>query len=239
MSSDAQRTSTDVKRPLEWMRFDPVKFGLLIDDLNHAEVGAVTKVMLHLWQRGPMTESEVRRIARASFDAVRERMVEIPEGLSFEMVEEARERGVRAQNQRSKAGKASAQKRNERSTDVEHPLNIRSTDVLSISKSVSEENSEKERARDSVLDAFWKAYPEKKGKGAALKAWAKMTTAERAACLPAINAQIAANHFRGVDGKDYIPHPATWLNQRRWEDEIKTTDQPRPRATGWLTPTRA
>ena len=22
------------------------------------------------------------------------------------------------------------------------------------------------------------------------------------------------------DGGQYIPHPATWLNQRRWEDEI-------------------
>ena len=26
------------------------------------------------------------------------------------------------------------------------------------------------------------------------------------------------------DGGQYIPHPATWLNQERWEDEVTTTN---------------
>ncbi|MDY0307749.1 MAG: hypothetical protein RBR18_15070 [Desulfovibrionaceae bacterium] len=36
--------------------------------------------------------------------------------------------------------------------------------------------------------------------------------------LAAIKAQVAAGHL-GVD-LQHIPHPATWLNQSRWEDEI-------------------
>ena len=39
-------------------------------------------------------------------------------------------------------------------------------------------------------------------------------------CQPAIEAQLKAKHFRGKDGQDYFPHCATWLNARRWEDEI-------------------
>ena len=30
------------------------------------------------------------------------------------------------------------------------------------------------------------------------------------------------------DGGKYIPHPSTWLNQRRWEDETETVQQEMP-----------
>lgn len=72
------------------------------------------------------------------------------------------------------------------------------------------------------FDEFYSAYPNKKAKGDAINAWAKLTSADRALCLPAIQAQVRAAHFRGRDGQDYTPYPATWLNARRWEDEIKT-----------------
>ena len=26
------------------------------------------------------------------------------------------------------------------------------------------------------------------------------------------------------DGGQFIPHPATWLNQERWEDEVQSSD---------------
>ena len=92
---------------------------------------------------------------------------------------------------------------------------------------------------DDVFAAFWQAYPSKKAKGHALKAWAKLTAEERGKCLPAIQAQVAAKHFKGSDGVDYIPHPATWLNARRWEDELAQVKQTTPVATGWMTVTRA
>jgi hypothetical protein len=75
----------------------------------------------------------------------------------------------------------------------------------------------------SFLD-WYELYPEKKGKGAAYKSWQKIgkkgivTPKE---LMAAIAAQVKANHFRGRDGQDYIPNPSTWLNQNRWEDEIK------------------
>lgn len=68
---------------------------------------------------------------------------------------------------------------------------------------------------------FWSAYPLKKAKATAEKAWAKLKPSAdlQAAILSAIAAhKLSADWMR--DGGQYIPHPTTWLNQRRWEDEV-------------------
>jgi hypothetical protein len=66
--------------------------------------------------------------------------------------------------------------------------------------------------------AFWKVYPRKVGKGAAEKAFAK---AVKDGAVPDELVQ-AAEKFSAdsnLPEAQFIPHPATWLNQRRWEDE--------------------
>lgn len=83
---------------------------------------------------------------------------------------------------------------------------------------------------------FWSAYPLKKAKATAEKAWAKLKPSAdlQAAILSAIAAhKLSADWQR--DGGQYIPHPTTWLNQRRWEDEVtharsQRPDQNRPRS---------
>ena len=66
------------------------------------------------------------------------------------------------------------------------------------------------------FDDFWAAYPRRKGKGAARKAWEKavnLATPEKImAGLEANMVDLKANQ------PQYQPHPATWLNQERWED---------------------
>lgn len=75
------------------------------------------------------------------------------------------------------------------------------------------------------FDEWWLLYPKKVGKDAALRSWKKVTRANGVTVeklMAAIKEQIKAGHFKGNDGCDYIPNPATWLNQGRWNDEIKT-----------------
>lgn len=77
------------------------------------------------------------------------------------------------------------------------------------------------RALDERFETFWKAYPKKIGKGAAEKAWQKISSLE--AVLETIAGAVAAQSRSEQwlkDGGQFIPHPATWLNQRRWEDEV-------------------
>jgi hypothetical protein len=168
----AERNPTKGQRPLEWMRFDPVEFGLLCDGLTFAEVGALTKVMLHLWQRGPLSEADVRRVAKGESDTIVELLTQHGDGMSLDLVESAREYGEGRRRQRSDAGKASAAKRNDRSTTVERPLNDRVTDVLSMSVSVSSSNSEKkERAQKFEIQWPEWAGPNTKAKWEEFKAY--------------------------------------------------------------------
>lgn len=71
---------------------------------------------------------------------------------------------------------------------------------------------------DDGFATFWQQYPKKVAKPQALKAWKKQKP-DLAACLTALNAAGASVDWQ-KDGGQYIPHPATWLNSRRWEDEI-------------------
>ncbi len=72
-----------------------------------------------------------------------------------------------------------------------------------------------------TIDRFWAIYPEHIAKAKAVESWEKLPQADREKAVIAIKLQVEAFHFRGKDGEDYIPHPATWLNQKRWEDELK------------------
>lgn len=67
---------------------------------------------------------------------------------------------------------------------------------------------------------FWQEYPKKKAKDDALKAFArrKPTEALLGSMLKAINEQRGTEDWQKEGGK-YIPYPATWLNDGRWQDE--------------------
>ncbi len=72
----------------------------------------------------------------------------------------------------------------------------------------------------SRFEQFWNAYPLKKAKGAAEKAFLKHKPDDTllSVMLKAVESQSKTKQWREEGGK-YIPYPATWLNQRRWEDE--------------------
>jgi hypothetical protein len=69
------------------------------------------------------------------------------------------------------------------------------------------------------FEAFWSAYPRKTAKPAAAKAFARLApnTQLLARMLAAVAEQAQTPQWI-KDGGEFIPHPATWLNQRRWED---------------------
>jgi len=73
------------------------------------------------------------------------------------------------------------------------------------------------------FDEFWKAYPRKIGKDAAWRAWQKRRPdAElHTLMLRAIARQKTWPQWV-KDGGQFIPHPSTWLNQGRWQDEGDT-----------------
>ena len=73
---------------------------------------------------------------------------------------------------------------------------------------------------DSRFDEFWEAYPKRVGRGAAEKAYERIhPTAElQGQMLAAVSIAKKSRQWQENNGQ-YIPNPATWLNQRRWEDD--------------------
>lgn len=72
-----------------------------------------------------------------------------------------------------------------------------------------------------LFDRFWKLYPRKIGKGNAEKAWKKLRVTQPLfdKICSALSAQVASPDWM-KDGGQFIPYPATWLNGKRWEDEL-------------------
>ena len=73
---------------------------------------------------------------------------------------------------------------------------------------------------DDRFSEFWMAYPRKVAKQAALKAWQKLKP-DANTCTAIMTALQAATNSEAWrrDGGRFIPHAATWLNGKRWEDE--------------------
>lgn len=70
---------------------------------------------------------------------------------------------------------------------------------------------------NELFDMFWKNYPLKKGKQAALLAWnRKKPSCER--LMSDVNNRVA-NDRQWIDG--FIPHASTYINGNLWEDEIQ------------------
>lgn len=70
------------------------------------------------------------------------------------------------------------------------------------------------------FEQFWQAYPRKVGIGVCRRFWTRLKPDEAlvARMLAAIDQQKRSEQW-GKDHGQFIPLPATWLNQARWEDE--------------------
>ena len=77
---------------------------------------------------------------------------------------------------------------------------------------------------NTKFDSFWSAYPKKVGKAKCLK-WFKshkVTDELLQKMISKIEEYKKSNQWNDIQ---YVPHPYTWLNQGRWDDELKTQNQ--------------
>ncbi len=75
---------------------------------------------------------------------------------------------------------------------------------------------------NSLFSIFWESYPLKVKKPKALAAFLKLKP-DRVLLdrmLEAIERQKQSRAWRKENGQ-FIPHPATWLNNRQWGDDVQ------------------
>ena len=96
-----------------------------------------------------------------------------------------------------------------------------------------EQEEDKDKDVESMFADFWAAYPRKDAKKSARKVFLRIINNADdsddllAQILDAI-ALAKRSHQWQKDNGDFIPLPATWLNQERWEDSgvSETLDEP-------------
>lgn len=76
------------------------------------------------------------------------------------------------------------------------------------------------------FDQFWAIYPRKVAKSAAERVWLKIAPdVQQTLLICSAVVQHAKSEAWTKDGGAFIPHAATWLNGRRWEDDLSTLPQ--------------
>jgi hypothetical protein len=71
------------------------------------------------------------------------------------------------------------------------------------------------------FDEFWVSYPNKKAKKKAEQSWSKLKMTEELfkVIMSGLEKAKSSPQWKKDDGQ-FIPHPTTWLNQERWNDEV-------------------
>lgn len=71
------------------------------------------------------------------------------------------------------------------------------------------------------FEEWYSIYPRKSARGAAEKAWASLNPADELidTMIRAVAVQAQTQDWQ-KDGGSFIPYPATWINQKRWMDEV-------------------
>lgn len=94
-------------------------------------------------------------------------------------------------------------------------------------REIDKEKSEKEILLLSGFEKFWQTYPNKKAKKKALEKWMRMEPSPELAekIIAGVEAAKKTHQWKKDNG-DFIPHPTTYLNQERWNDELKV-DSPK------------
>jgi hypothetical protein len=68
---------------------------------------------------------------------------------------------------------------------------------------------------------FWPEYPNHAAKAKAVTAWAKIPAELHSEIMEALSVQKRSTAWTKDEGQ-FVPHAATWLNGRRWEDRPAT-----------------
>jgi hypothetical protein len=110
-------------------------------------------------------------------------------------------------------------------------VRTKSESVRTKSQNVPLEEKRREKKYSSEFDQAWIAYPKKVGKSEAFTAFESIKPPVEQV-ISAIARYKKTSQWQDNDGR-YIPHFATFLNQRRFEDEVFDQEVKGPKIAKW------
>ncbi len=88
----------------------------------------------------------------------------------------------------------------------------------------TKKNLEKTTKQDFTFEQFYELYPKKQAKEKAETSFKRLKKAELKALKVGLDSWLAFWKESGTDAQ-FIPLPATWINQKRFNDEIPTVEE--------------
>lgn len=197
-----------------------------IEDLSDEQIGVLTRALLIYANTGEVIEMELA--VKQTFKPIKKQIdIEFENYAAVsEKRKEAGKKGGRPVAE-AKNDEAAEEKANGFSEKAKKANGFLGFDEKSKkSKCIENENeNENENSNSSLVlfDEFWNAYPKKRNKPDAQRAFKKQKV-DRDLLTVILSALKKHKQLRQWQDKQYIPNPATWLNGHMWEDEITSAD---------------
>ena len=94
---------------------------------------------------------------------------------------------------------------------------------LERAKDIAKKEMESMKSEEDSFEQVWNLYNKKEGKQQARKAWMKLSNKDKEAVKQKLSDWLS--NYISRHGKQYQPMFSTFLNQRRWEDEINENNE--------------
>lgn len=88
---------------------------------------------------------------------------------------------------------------------------------------LKKEKGKKENNCDDNFETFYQAYPRKTGK-VNVEKWFNKNKPDEELMNKILTSLEEHKKLKQWQDKQFIPYPATWLNQKRWEDEVEVEE---------------
>lgn len=169
-----------------------------------------------------LQDDECGRLIRAIVDYANgidpEGLKSTGEKVAFQFLRGLVDRNAAISEARARAGASKKNKPEQNGTNENKPEQTETNSVTNTKTKTNTNTNTKNK--DQLFELFWNEYPRKVAKADARKKFEKLNPDEEllAVMLKAISRQKESEQWT-KDGGQYIPHPSTWINQRRWEDE--------------------
>ena len=142
---------------------------------------------------------------------------------------DAQKSGALAQNGAAggRASKANASKRKQTQANVSkckptNNIRHKTEDIEHKTEDIEHKTEDdippKSPSTGDAFERFWSVYPRKIGKQSAKRAFERVKVPLET-LVTAVERQKCSDQWTQNNGQ-FIPHPATWLNQGRWDDEL-------------------
>jgi uncharacterized protein YdaU (DUF1376 family) len=180
--------------------------------MTFEEKGAYMELLMMQFNRGHMDGHMIGQVVGQMWDKIKAKFIQDTEGKWYNVrLEEEQIKRKAFTNSRKNNLKGENQYTKKRGHMDGHTTSHMEDESVNVNKDINNKIN-------IAFDIFWNLYNKKVGsKNKCQKKWNKLKNDQRQKIIDTLPVFLA-----GIKDKQFQPFPETYLNQERWNDEIKT-----------------